>query len=83
MKIVQRIKDNRGYLFGTVFGVILLALSMWLWDKIIAWAFNEGIGITTVFNLNSGFIVLCLLALVGIATLLYLLVRLIMWRLNP
>ena len=83
MKIVQRIKDNKEYLIGSVIGLLVVALSLWLWDKIIAWAFNEGISITTVFNLNSGFILLCLMALVGIACCLWLVVRFVFWFINP
>jgi hypothetical protein len=75
-------KNKLAHIIGIVIGLIVVALSLWLWDKIIAWAFNGGINISTVFNLNSGFIVLCLMALIGIATLLYLVVRLILWRIN-
>ena len=79
MKIIQRIKDNRGYLIGSVFGLVVVAFSLWSWDKIIAWAFNGGINITTVFDLNSGFILLCLMALVGIACCLWLVVKFVFW----
>jgi fructose-specific phosphotransferase system IIC component len=79
MKILQRIKDNKEYLLGVVLGVMIVASSLWLWDKLIASSFNGGINISTVFDLNNGFIVLALLALVGIACCLWFVVKFVFW----
>ena len=75
----QRNKYNKEYWLGSLVGLVFGLFALWLWDKIIAWAFNGGINISTVFNLNSGFMALCLLALVGIAYCLWLVCRSVLW----
>jgi hypothetical protein len=76
---MKKTKYNKEYWLGALAGLAVVCLSLWILDKIIAWSFNGGINIGLLFNLNGGFIALSLLALVGIAALLYQFVKFVLW----
>jgi ABC-type Mn2+/Zn2+ transport system permease subunit len=76
-KIQQKVKDNWQEILGVIIGSIVVGLSLWLWDKLIAASFNLGDNHFT--DLKNWFVVMALLALVGIACCLWFVVKFILW----